>query len=121
MNWLILKFLSILTSLGLKKWPAPLVYCAFIKGNIPASRVYEVLDPNHVEEFILLHEQTKKALEDGKDELPPAVIFSLTHIFLHNRRHLDCALMQVDALIEKDLEKNIFKKKLGKNVVMREN
>ena len=101
-------------------WSVEETYCSFVLGHIPADGVYSFLKPDQVDSFVDLHEQVKAALESGKGELPPVVTVHLIHLFINNRRRFAFALAQVDALIEKDIEKNVFRSRGTKNIIRRE-
>ncbi len=111
---------ALLTKLGLRRWPVEEVYCSYVLGEIPADGVYAFLKPDQVDAFIDLHEAAKQVVEGGDQLLPDLVVLHLAELLVKDRARFVFAMGQVDALIERDIEKNIFRRRGEKNVVKRE-
>jgi hypothetical protein len=103
----------------LKTFPVEEVYALFAAGKIQAEGVYARLRPRQVSDFIALHEEVRRALAEEKG-FPPSLATCLAEMLTENPRRLAFVVSQVDALIERDLEKNIFRERGTKNIVRRE-
>lgn len=114
-------FDALLFALHLKNFPVEEIYVLFLTGKIPADTVYLRLRPRQVKDFIELHEQIKRVFQgNDDDDIPPFVVVLLAMEFTKNHRRFPFMLPQVDALIEKDIEKNIFRRKGKRNIINRE-
>ena len=102
----------------LKTFPVEKVYVLLAAGKIQADGVYTRLRPKQVDDFIALHEEVKRSVIE-KEGLPPNLAVCLAQAFIENPRRFEFIIPQVDALIERDIEKNILQRR-GKNVVRRE-
>ena len=102
----------------LKMFPVERVYALFAAGEIQAEGVYARLQPKQVNDFVALHEEVKRSVIE-KEGLPPNLAVCLAQAFIENPRRFEFIIPQVDALIERDIEKNILQRR-GKNVVRRE-
>ncbi len=111
---------GLLVKWGWMKQSVAEVYTSFVRGEIPADGVYVFLQASQVDEFISLHQQVRSVLDGDSDKLPDLVSARLIELFVDNPRRFAVVLNQVDALIERDLEKNIFRRKKKGNVVHRE-
>ena len=103
----------------LKTFPVEVVYALFAAGQIQAEGVYARLRPGQVNDFLALHESFKQALAK-REELPPVLAICLTQALVDNSRRFEFIIPQVDALIKRDIEKNIFRIRGKKNIVRRE-
>lgn len=102
-------FRAILSSLRADEWGFQRVYCSFILGEITADEVYKLLRSAQKSEFLRLHSEVKSSVEKSDGRLPTEVVFQLGGLLLSNPRRLSCVLVQVDALIDRDVDRNIFK------------
>ncbi len=108
-----------LFALHLKSFSVEETYAMFMTGKIPADGVYARLRLRQVQEFTELHEQVKNGFNGSQGDIPPFVSIFLALEF-SNYRRFPFMLPQVDALIERDIEKNIFRRRGKKNIVRRD-
>jgi hypothetical protein len=107
---------ALLVRWHLKTFPVETTYALFAAGKIQAEGVYARLRPGQVKDFIALHEDVKQILTE-KEKLSPVLAICLAQALIQNPRRLTFMISQIDALIERDIEKNVFRKRGGKNIV----
>ena len=110
----------LLIKLGLKTFSVEEIYASFASGELPADGLYRLLKPKQIADFVALHAKVKDVFEDGVGEFPYLLTIHLSKLLIENPRRLAFIIPQVDALIEKDLEKNIFRRNKKKNIVRQE-
>ena len=111
---------SLLFKLHIINYSVEELYTSFFSREISADGIYLCLRPKQVEKFIELHSRVK-ALFDGEDSgLPPVILFQLSSFLVENPGRFASSIAQVDTLIERDIEKNIFRRNNRKNIVSRE-
>lgn len=109
----------LLIRLGIISIPYKETYIALALGEATASDVYRFLKKDQVDAFVALHEEVKKLFEGDKSaEVPDEVLVGIAKVMAETRRFY-FFLSQIDAVIERNLEKEIEKKR-GRNVVGRE-